>query len=97
MYKRQVLSLNLPVDLICPSHGVVWREDPLQIVNQYLAWADNYQENQITLFYDTMWEGTRRMAEAIAAGIREVDKEVTVKQYNIAKNDKNCLLYTSHR
>lgn len=86
---EEVLSLNLPVDLICPSHGVVWREDPLQIVNQYLAWADNYQENQITLFYDTMWEGTRRMAEAIAAGIREVDKEVTVKQYNIAKNDKN--------
>ncbi|NLZ27382.1 MAG: MBL fold metallo-hydrolase, partial [Firmicutes bacterium] len=86
---EEVLSLDLPVDLICPSHGVVWREDPLQIVNQYLAWADNYQENQITLFYDTMWEGTRRMAEAIAAGIKEVDKEVTVKQYNIAKNDKN--------
>jgi len=89
---QEVLDLNLPLKMICPSHGVIWREEPLQIANQYLAWADNYQENQITLLYDTMWEGTRRMAEAIAEGIREADHEVVVKMYNTAKTDKNDLL-----
>ena len=89
---QEVLDLNLPLKMICPSHGVSWREEPLQIANQYLAWADNYQENQITLLYDTMWEGTRRMAEAIAEGIREADHEVVVKMYNTAKTDKNDLL-----
>ena len=89
---QEVLALNLPLKMICPSHGVIWREEPLQIANQYLAWADNYQENQITLLYDTMWEGTRRMAEAIAEGIREADHEVVVKMYNTAKTDKNDLL-----
>jgi anaerobic nitric oxide reductase flavorubredoxin len=81
---EEVLALNLPVDMICTSHGVIWRKDPLQIVNQYLAWADNYQENQITIVYDTMWNATRRMAEAIAAGIQMVDKDVIVKLCNAA-------------
>jgi flavorubredoxin len=89
---HEVIDLNLPLKMICPSHGVIWRKDPLQIVNQYLAWADNYQEDQITLLYDTMWEGTRRMVEAIAEGIRNADHEVVVKLYNTAKTDKNDLL-----
>lgn len=89
---EEVLALNLPVDLICTSHGVIWRDDPLQIVHKYLEWADNYQENQITIVYDTMWNGTRRMAEAIAAGIQMVDKDVTVKLCNAGKDDKNDIV-----
>jgi flavorubredoxin len=89
---EEVLSLKLPVSMICPSHGVIWREDPLQIVNQYMKWAKNYQENQVTIVYDTMWNATRTMAEAVAAGIREKDEEITVKIYNCAYTDKNDLI-----
>ncbi|MGE4282407.1 MAG: anaerobic nitric oxide reductase flavorubredoxin [Clostridia bacterium] len=89
---EEVLSFNLPVDMICPSHGVIWRENPLQIVNKYLEWANQYQENQITLIYDTMWDGTRRMAEAIAEGIRAADDKIVVKMYNISKSDKNDIV-----
>lgn len=88
----QVLALKLPVDIICPSHGVVWRKDPLRIVEKYLSWAADYKENQITLVYDTMWGGTRRMAEAVAAGIRAADPAVLVKQYNISGSDKNDVI-----
>ena len=63
---KEIIALNIPVDMICPSHGVIWRNDPLQIVKQYIQWAHAYSENQITIAYDTMWNGTRRMAEAIA-------------------------------
>jgi len=85
---REVLALNLPVEMICPSHGVIWRQDPLQIVNQYLKWANAWQENQITILYDTMWNGTRRMAESLADGILMADPAVTVKLYNVARSDK---------
>ncbi len=61
----------------------------MQIVKKYLEWADNYQENQITLFYDTMWNGTRTMAENIARGIQEEDPDVMVKVLNSGKTDKN--------
>jgi flavorubredoxin len=89
---KEVLSFNLPLDMICTSHGIIWRDNPAQIVEKYLEWADNYQENQITLLYDTMWDSTRVMAEEIAAGIREADDQVTVKLYNLAKTDKNDVI-----
>jgi len=89
---KEVLALNIPIDIIATSHGVIWRDNPTQIVEKYLTWANAYQENQITLLYDTMWDGTKRIAEAIAKGIREVDAEVNIKLYNIAKTDKNDLI-----
>lgn len=89
---HEVLDLKLPLSMICPSHGVIWRSKYTEIVEQYLKWADNYQENQITLVYDTMWNSTRKMAEAIAMGICEADPDVTVKLMNSAKEDKNDIL-----
>jgi len=89
---EEVLSFKLPLDIICTSHGIIWRDKPEQIVEQYMEWANNYQENQITIVYDTMWNGTRIMAEKIAKGIGEVDKEVNVKLFNLARTDKNDVI-----
>jgi len=89
---QEVLSLNLPVDIIAPSHGVIWRDNPAQIIHKYLEWADNYQENQITIVYDTMWNSTKRLAEAIAEGIKEADSSVAVKLFNVGLSDKNDVI-----
>lgn len=89
---EQILGFNLPVNMICPSHGVIWRDNPTQIVHKYLEWANAYQENQVVLVYDTMWEGTRRMAEAIAEGIHSVNGDVAIKLFNCGKSDKNDII-----
>ena len=46
----------------------------------------------MTIVYDTMWKGTRRMAEAIAKGIKSVDDNITVKLFNSSRVDKNDIL-----
>jgi flavorubredoxin len=89
---NEILSLNLPLDMICPAHGLIWRDHPEQIVENYLKWADDYQENQITIIYDTMWNSTRKMAECIAKGIRESDNDVNIKLYHLEKRDKNDVI-----
>jgi anaerobic nitric oxide reductase flavorubredoxin len=89
---EEVVALNIPIEMICPSHGIIWRDNPLQIVNKYMEWAKSYQENQIAIVYDTMWNGTRRMAEAIAEGIKSKDKDVNIKLFNCAKRDKNDII-----
>mgnify|MGYP006286243063 CR=1 FL=1 len=89
---KEILDLELPVDMICPSHGVIWKENPTQIVEKYLEWADNYQENQITLLYDTMWNNTKQMAEEILKGIKEKNDEVRVKLINTSNTDKNDVI-----
>jgi anaerobic nitric oxide reductase flavorubredoxin len=65
----EVLALGLPVDVIAPSHGVIWRDEPLQIVEKYREWAAQKGEERAVVLYDTMWQGTRRMAEAVGAGL----------------------------
>ena len=89
---NEILKMNLEINMICPSHGLIWRKNPEQILTKYLEWADNYNENQITILYDTMWNSTRKMAEAIAYGIENVDKNVTVKLINTSKEDKTSVL-----
>ena len=89
---EEVLGLKLPVDFICTSHGVIWRDNPTQIVEKYAEWADGYQENQVTIVYDTMWNGTRVMAEKLKDGIKQADGEVEVKLLNAAKWDKNDVI-----
>jgi anaerobic nitric oxide reductase flavorubredoxin len=89
---KEVVGFGLPVDMICTSHGVIWRDNPLQIVTRYGEWAANYRENQVTIIYDTMWDGTRRMAEALAKGIHGADEDVTIKIFNAARSDKNDII-----
>ena len=88
----EVLGFNVPVGMICPSHGIIWRDNPVQIVEKYMQWADNYQEHQVTIIYDTMWEATRKMADAIAQGVKEVDPTLNIKLFNVSKIDKNDVI-----
>ena len=89
---EEVLSLNVAVNMIATSHGVIWRDNPIQIVEKYLEWAKGYEENQITIVYDSMWNATRRMAEAIEEGIKSENKNVEVKLFNAAHADKNDII-----
>lgn len=89
---KELKAMDITIDMICTSHGVIWRNNPIQIIEKYQDWSNNYQENQITIIYDSMWNGTRRMAEAIAEGINNTDQKVVVKILHSAKSDKNDIV-----
>jgi flavorubredoxin len=84
--------LKLPLDIICPSHGVIWRDKPVQIVEKYLTWASGYKEKQTTVVYDTVWNGTQVMAESVAQGIQSADSEVNLELLHVSKTDKNDII-----
>jgi len=83
----ELLALDLPVDMICPSHGVIWRKDPLQIVKAYQEWARQIPQNKAVVIFDTMWEGTRRMAEAIGNGLGQ--EGVSYVLCHMGNSDRN--------
>ena len=89
---EEIGSLNIPIDIIAPSHGVIWRDKPMQIVEKYAQWAQDYQEDQLTIVYDTMWEGTTRLAHAIAEQAGKLSPDTEVKVFNISKTDKNEIM-----
>lgn len=86
----EVLKLNLDIEIIAPSHGVIWRENPAQIIEAYAEWSREYKEDFAVIVYDTMYEATLRMAEAIEKGLRS--KGVKVKLYNSSVSDMSDLL-----
>jgi flavorubredoxin len=86
----EVLALGLPVDIIAPSHGVIWRDEPLQIVEKYKEWAAQEGEEQAVILYDTMWQGTRHMAEAVGAGLAA--EGVPYKIFYAPVADRNLVL-----
>ena len=88
----EIGKLELPIEMIAPSHGAIWRDNPLQIVENYAKWAQAYQEDQITVAYDTMWEGTAKIAHEIAKEIHRQSPETVVKVFNVAKADKNDVM-----
>ncbi len=86
----EVLALNLPVDMIAPSHGVIWRKEPLQIVQKYREWASQKPGQSAVIIYDTMWDGTRNMAEAIGEGIAQ--EGIPYKIFHAGLADRNDIV-----
>lgn len=83
---EDVQKLNLPIEIIAPSHGIIWRQDPMKIVNAYLGWAKNETKSKVVVTYETMWGSTEKMATKIVEGL--IDEGVDVKLFNIAASDR---------
>lgn len=70
--KSVVACLNkvdsTPIETIAPSHGVIWRKGVAQVVRAYHDWSACRAKPKVLILYDTMWESTRGMAEAILEG-----------------------------
>ncbi len=65
----KVTKMGLTINMICPDHGVIWRKDPVKIINAYVRWSRQEPKKKALVIYDTMWHSTEMMANAIAAGI----------------------------
>ena len=76
---EEVEALNIPISMIAPSHGVIWRKNPGQIIEAYRRWASGEWLPKAVVVYDTMWGSTEAMARAIVEGIaaENVDAKLT--------------------
>ncbi len=63
---------GVPIDVVAPSHGLLWRKRPGRIIELYQKWANYTLEGPdvgVTLLYGTMYGNTEQMVEAVAAGV----------------------------
>jgi anaerobic nitric oxide reductase flavorubredoxin len=65
---QEVVQMGIPITMIAPSHGIIWRSNPSKIIQAYLDWGASKSENKVVIVYDTMWGSTDKMARAIAEG-----------------------------
>ena len=72
---EEVQKMGLEIEVIAPSHGLIWREDPMQIVERYVRWASGEAQPRALVVYETMWGSTAEIAQAILEGITETGVE----------------------
>jgi flavorubredoxin len=73
---EKITQMGLEIRMICPDHGIMWRKSPMKIVQAYVEWSQQRPRRKALVIYDTMWESTQKMAEAIASALGEENVEV---------------------
>jgi len=87
---EELQKLGLKIDTIAPSHGLIWRKDPLRIVQQYVSWARGDAGPKVIIAYETMWGATDRLAHAMADGI--VSEGLEVKIFHVPETDHTDII-----
>lgn len=56
---------TIDIEIIAPSHGIIWRKNIAKIIEEYYKWVSNKTEKKAIIVYDTMWKSTEIIARAI--------------------------------
>ncbi len=67
----QIEKLGIPIDMIAPDHGIIWRGDPGRVLQMYNDMANGKADLSIAVIYDTMWHSTEIMTQPITQGIKD--------------------------
>ncbi len=86
---KEVEELGIQIDMIAPSHGVIWR-NPGKIIDEYKKWADLVSENKLVIVYDTMWHSTEKIAKTISEGA--ASNGVRVRLFHVRKDSWSDIL-----
>jgi len=78
--KKALEALStLEIDMIAPSHGIIWRSNISEIINEYKKWANYETDNKALIIYDSMWGSTEKIAYALSEGIEEAGIPVNLR------------------
>ncbi|MFW9962876.1 MAG: FprA family A-type flavoprotein [Candidatus Sifarchaeia archaeon] len=91
----KVNDLGIDIKVIAPSHGPVYRKDPMWIVGKYDEWTRPELENYATIVYGTMYGYTHRLAIKLKKELNSLGVEV--KLHNISYTEMSKILVDSVR
>jgi flavorubredoxin len=86
----KVKEMNLDIEMIAPDHGVIWRSRIADVLTAYDNWSQHKGRRKVLVIYDTMWESTAKMANAITTGISM--EGVSVKLINLAVTHRSDVM-----
>lgn len=81
---------TLDIDMIAPSHGIIWTKNIPDILDKYAQWTSGKVEEKAIVVFDSMWHSTERMANAVVQGF--IDKKIPVKFYDLKENHRSDII-----
>ena len=97
-FSKSVLSAigkfaDTPIEVVAPSHGLIWRKDPGRIIELYQTWSQYYHqpaEPGITALFGTMYRNSERALEAALDGI--ASEGVPVRVHDVRKTHVSYIM-----
>ena len=86
----EIAALALPIKMIAPAHGTLWRKGVADILAAYRRYAEQRTEKRVVVCFDTMYDSTRRLAESMAAGL--CDEGVPHTVHHLPTSDRSDVL-----
>ena len=70
---------SFKIDMIAPSHGIVWKSYLKNILEEYTKWSNFESENRVLIAYDSMLGSTEKIAKALKEGIEETGLPISMR------------------
>ncbi len=86
----EIKKMGIPIEMIAPSHGLIWRRDPSRILQAYVDWSQGKARKKVLVVYDTMWGSTERMAKAILTGL--IEEGVEARLFHLRSNHRSEII-----
>ncbi len=92
--KNAITKLQtVPIEVIAPSHGLIWRKNPARIINLYQQWASYAGvsgDPGVTLLFASMYGNTEKIMEVIAQGV--LDEGLPISIFNVSETPITYIL-----
>lgn len=84
---------GLDINVICPSHGIIWRENPGKIIADYKRYAEYAKgsgEKEVTLIWSSMYGNTKQIVSTVVEVLRH--RQIPVHVYRVPEDDVGHIL-----
>lgn len=87
---EKVKNLGIDIEIIAPSHGPVYRKNPIKIVELFERWSRDVPEKRVVIVYGSMYGNTKKIAEVLEENINSEGIDTAV--HDISYGDISFIL-----
>jgi len=80
--KAMAKLTSLPIRMIAPSHGIIWRTNPQRIIDLYVDLSERKSQPGVAIIYGSMYGNTKNVVEYVAEGVKEAGVPVTILDFS---------------
>lgn len=70
---------GLEIDMIAPSHGIIWRSYCSELMKVYHQWSSHQTQEKALIVFDTMWGATKEIALILKEGLEAAGVPVVIR------------------
>lgn len=85
---EKVKDLRVGIKFIAPSHGPIYRKDPMWVIEHYSKYTSDVLEKYVTIIFGSMYGFNLRLAHTLKKELQDLGVEVKIHNISYTSIDK---------